>query len=237
MKLLLAFFVAISIYIVAQLAWTGFFILKSKSLMIQTSYPKEINFGSGKELNIYFLGDSITAGVGTTSFESTLAYKISQNLSKDSKVHYINFARSGNKMKELIAQDVPKQKADYTIIFIGSNDLFHFTNIREFESSAKIVLDKWAPSAGKVIFMGPANVGGASAIPLFLKPYYQINMPVYGNVLRKLAKNYSNVKYVYPGDYIEMFKKYKHTEAVDGFHPNDNGNSFWAEVLLSNIKK
>ena len=226
--------IVILVYILLQFLWTGYFMQKSKTLMAQTSYPHQLELGRGKEISILFLGDSITAGTGTNSFDQTLVYKITKNLSDKNNVKIKNLAISGNKVADLLKDDVPP-KSDYTIIFIGSNDLFHFTKMENFEDSTKKVLDKWADSADKVILIGPANVGGASAIPIFMKPFYFFMMPKYGKTLEKVSKNYPNVKYVYPGEYMEMLKRYGNTEAIDGFHPNENGNSFWADVILKNL--
>ena len=186
------------------------------------------------DIKVFLAGDSVAAGVGASSFDTSIGGRLANSLAKNNWVTFTNVAVSGSRMADLTT--VPEEKQDIIVLFIASNDLFHFTNLREFENSTTEALERYSKKAKKVILIGPADIGGATAIPLILKPVYAIQWPKYAAIMMTVAAKHSNVTYIYPADYKEKLQSYGHIEAIDGFHPNDNGHKFWAQLILSKIK-
>ena len=223
-------------YCVAQLLFTGYFILRSKSISGRSfAGNTELGRKSAPELDVFLAGDSVAAGVGASSFETSLAGRLANGLAGDHSVIFTNAAKSGSKMEDLTS--VPEQKQDIVVIFIASNDLYHFTSLQKFKSDTESALEKYSKTAKRVVLVGPADIGGATSIPLVMKPIYWARWPKYASIMRTAAGNYANVTYIYPAEYAKKLRTYGHTEAVDGFHPNDNGHKFWADLILSQIQR
>ena len=226
----------IAVYCVAQLLFTGYFILRSKSISGQSFAGKtELGKKSAPELDVFLAGDSVAAGVGASSFGVSLAGRLANGLAGNHHVIFTNVAKSGSKMADLTS--VPEQKQDIVVLFIASNDLYHFTNLKKFKSDTESALERYSKTAKRVILVGPADIGGATAIPLIMKPIYWARWPKYAAIMRTAAGKYPNMIYIYPAEYSEKLMTYGHTEAVDGFHPNDNGHRFWADLILSQIQR
>lgn len=228
--------IVLAIYAVAQAIFTLYFFSKSKDLM-KVSYAGQSEYGdiSKPKMNVLLAGDSISAGVGSSSFENSLAGRLVNEVSKDNHVIFTNVAKSGNKMVDLLNASLPEQKQNLTIIFIASNDLFHFTSLKKFEQHTKSVLDRYSKISDKVILIGPADIGGATAIPLFLKPIYAMQWPKYAAIMKNVSSEYPNIQYINPIEYKDKLKEYGDTEAKDGFHPNDNGHRYWADIIFIKI--
>ncbi len=226
----------IGIYCIGQFLFTGYFMFRSKAMPSQSFAGKsELGDKSKTLLRVFLTGDSVAAGVGASGFETSLAGRLATGLSADHYVIFTNAAKSGNKMADMTT--VPDRQQDVIVLFVSSNDLFHFTGLKKFEADTSAALVRYSKLSKKVVIVGPADIGGATAIPLIVKPIYAMQWPKYAAVIRNAAAKYDNVKYIYPAEYKEKLKTYGHTEAVDGFHPNDNGHRFWADLILSEIQK
>ncbi len=236
MKVLLVIIIIIAAYAVMQTAFTQYYSMKSKALP-QKLYPLNSEYGSSKspELRVLLAGDSIAAGVGASSPETGMAGRIGAELGKKNHVIFTNIAVSGNRMADLLNSSLPPKKQNLTILVISSNDFFHFTNPAKFESDTEAVLSRYEKNTNKIILIGPGDIGGARAIPLFMKPTYNYKRGTYVNILEKAAAKHK-ITYVNPKDKKHDIKAYGRIEASDGFHPNDNGHKFWADIILDSMR-
>ncbi|MBI2143270.1 hypothetical protein HYU20_02925 [Candidatus Woesearchaeota archaeon] len=237
MKPLAIVFAIIAAYSVAQLLFSGYhFFLKSPQLTKQ-SFAGQTEHGNKTkpELKLFLAGDSVAAGVGASSFSTSMGGRIASALARENHVSFTNAAKSGNRMADVAA--VPREKQDIIVLFIASNDLYHFTNLRKFENDTEAAMERYSKLAGKVIIIGPADIAGATAIPLIMKPLYNLRWQKYAAIMKTAASKHKNVTYVYPAEHKAKLRTYGHTEAKDGFHPNDNGHRFWADLVLSKIQQ
>ncbi len=222
---------AIAAYIIGQVAFSSHYFYEARKLS-KKSFAGISEHGSrfNPLLRIFIAGDSLAAGVGASRFENSLAGRIAIAFAKRNHVILTNTAKSGGRMKDIT---VPRQKQDIAIIVASSNDLYHFTNKKRFEHSAHSALRLCSAAAKKVVLVGPGDIGGATAIPIVLKPFYNMQRPKYAAIMRKAALKYQNAAFANPMEF--SMKPYGRTEAVDGFHPNDSGHKFWADIILSAI--
>ena len=231
MKLLIIAVAVIAIYVIAQAAFSGYFFRKGKELT-KMSYAGTTEYGekSKPEFKLFMAGDSLAAGVGASNANKSLAGRVAGSF-PGKHVVFTNIAVSGSRMKDLTA--FPNKTQDLTILVISSNDLYHFTNHKQLEAETGKALQQYARKSRRVILVGPGNIGGATAIPLTFRPFYSWQRPKYAAIMKQAASKYKNVTFVNPADFSK--KPYGHTEASDGFHPNDNGHRYWADVILSGI--
>lgn len=218
------------IYVVVQAAYSGYY-FKITGELTKTKYTQDVNLGGENEpiLKVFMSGDSIAAGVGASSFETSTAGRLANFLARGNNLIFINEAKSGTKMADLLDLPAPKEKQDLIILIVSSNDLFSLTNLDDFERSTEKVLEKYSRLGKKLIIPEPGNVSAAPALPLPLRLIYKIQRPKYVAIMAQTTSKYPNIVYIKHG------LPKKGTFASDKFHPNDKGHKVWFEGIKDAI--
>lgn len=213
-------------YIAAQFAYSKHHFKKARDLskVVYTKSFKLIGKGKSK-LKILMVGDSIAAGVGASSFENSIPGRLVKYFSGSHRLDFINKARAGMKIRDLLDIPLPKVKQDIVVLIVSSNDVFHFTNLNEFSDSVVEVLDKYSKLTKKLIFLGPGKISTAPALALPIRIIYKTLESRYTSILEEKTSKYSNVTYIKPGN------PPRGTFANDKFHPNDEGHRVGFEVI------
>lgn len=217
-------------YVTIQTIYSGYY-LRRAGILTKTEYTQDVNIGNpgSPTLKVFMSGDSIAAGVGASSFETSTSGRLANFLAKDNHLIFVNEATSGTRMEDLLKLLAPKEKQDLIVLIVSSNDLFHFTNLGNFEKSTQKVLEKYSKLGKKLIILGPGRVSTAPALPLPLRWLYKIQYPKYVNIIEKTANKYSNVVHIKPT------VPQKGTFASDKFHPNDEGHNVWFEGIRDHL--
>jgi len=131
-------FSIIFILIISFLLWELFYSLyffKKGKILSQNTHIKNIEIGnkSKTKLKLLVAGDSIGAGVGASSFETSVAGRTANYLSKNYFVISKNISVNGHKIKNLLTNKITNERYNLTIIFISSNDALKFIDLKEFE--------------------------------------------------------------------------------------------------------
>lgn len=229
MPLIKVLLIIAAVYVILQLLYSGYFFMRAGSLL-KNEHTGEFTRGQGKEFSMFAAGDSIGAGVGASSFETSVVGRVTMQLAKNRTVKLTNKSVSGYRMDDLLRVTPPTKKQNLILLVIGSNDLFHFTILSDFRTHTKKVLELYSPKADKVVIIGPGRVFDADAIPFVLKPVYKAFAPKYARVLKDETGKFKNVIYVNPID-TSISNDYGQTGAADRFHPNDQGYRFWFDLL------
>lgn len=177
------------------------------------------------------LGDSTAAGVGATSGETSVPGLVAREI-KTTAVE--NYAFSGALISDIPTLLAKAKRAEYDLILVqvGANDIIRF---HDADKSAALLAKelKSLPKHGKLIVIVAGNVGGASAIPWFLKAYYT-------HLTIRYHASFAKAIGAIGGDYIDLYtdphldpivlepKKYL---AADGFHPSSLGYMLWFEKI------
>lgn len=224
-------------YILVQAAYSTYYSRKGMALA-KITYTQDLVLGDPKDppLKVFIDGDSVGAGVGATSFEKSLVGRLSGYLAKDHYVALKNESINGSKMTDMLLRNVPSEKQDLIILIVSSNDLFHFTNLGEFEKSTSEVLQKYAKLTSKLIIQGPGRVFDAPALPLPVRFIYKLQAPKYAAIIANEAKKYQNVLHVNPINPPIDLTGYGHGSSPDKFHPDDEGYRFWFDMLKPSLK-
>lgn len=219
------------IYIISQAIYSLFYFRRAGAIS-KTSFAKELELGGKNKpaLRLTVYGDSVGAGVGATSFDTSLAGRLANYLAVDHHVIFKNQSVSGSKMADLIDAPEPSQKQDLILLVISSNDLFRFNNLGEFEKATSKVAQKYSNLADKIIIVGPGRVFDSQAIPLPARPVYKIQGPKYAQIIAKEIQNFKNIKYVNPIDPPVDIKNYRGKPSFDRFHPSDDDYVFWFDI-------
>ena len=229
---LIIFIVAVG-FTIWEIFYTLYFIKKGKLLSKKVYSGKfEIGNKSKPGINVLISGDSIGAGVGASSFETSVAGRIGHHLSKKNYVSLNNISVSGSRIKHILERLIPEEKQDLTILFISSNDVTRFTKLKSFRHDAEKALEKYSKSSKKLLLVGPGNVALARVLPLFLRLKYTYRIPKYAALLNEVSANFPNITYINSTKPPKTLGKYKESYySHDMFHPNDRGHEYWFEIV------
>lgn len=230
--MLLIIFFLILLYTVLQTIYTGYYSMQARKLN-QTSWSGKRELGEKTKpvFRLFIAGDSVGAGVGSTSFETSLAGRLANYFAQDHFVHYENVAVTGDRMANLVNRPVPNEIQDLTVLIVSSNDHFRFVNYKDFEESTKKVFERYASKSKRLIIIGPGNIAEPRTIPLVVKPIYYFRGPKYAEILNRNSATFENITHVNPLKPPEGLPNYGHTYAADNFHPNDEGHRFWFDMI------
>ncbi len=233
MKLVILILVS---YILIEALLFTFHSYKASSLVKKTYTGKFILGNSSlPSYKVLVVGDSVGAGVGATSFETSVVGRVGNELSKSNNVRLNNLSVSGYKMNNVLDTKIPDDKYDLVLLIVSSNDLFHMTNMDRFKKDADFVLGKYSKVSKKVIIIGPGRLFDARAIPLVIKPIFRLMADRYSDELALLSKKYPNVTHVSPIKTSLSMMQYGYTGASDRFHPNDEGHRFWFDLIKPSL--
>lgn len=203
--------------------------------MVKNSHTEDMTLGEGKEYLLFAAGDSVGAGVGASTFETSVVGRVAEYLSRNRSVKLTNKSVSGYKMHDILKITPPSKKHDLILLIVSSNNLFRFTNLTDFKKDTEEVFKRYAPKADKIIIIGPGRIFDAGAIPLMLKPLYGFMGWKYAGIMRTESLKYKNIIYINPFETKMMKDNYQDTSASDHFHPNDEGHRFWFDLIKKHL--
>jgi len=205
-----------------------------------------------KTKTVVFFGDSITqAGVKPGGYIDVLNQKLAEK-GKSSQYNLVGAGIGGNKVPDLqkrLATDVLAKKPDLVFIYIGINDVWHYshpcckdkaggTPIEQYEAGLKDIINQIKATGAKVVLCTPSVIGekpdGTNAEDAMLDQY--------ADVSRKVARE-TKVKLCDLRTAFIQHLKEKNTEnaeqgvlTTDRVHLNNAGNQFVAEQMLAYLK-
>ena len=193
-----------------------------------------------------FFGDSITAAAGGGKGYITVIKGSLNDKHPDFGLEFINAGISGHRVPDLQARlerDVLSKKPTVVFIYIGINDVWHFTHPNthgngtpkdKYEGGLKDLIAKITATGARVLLCTPTVIGektgGANPQDAMLDEYSEIS--------RKVATD-TNMQMV---DLHKAFQEYlkannpdnkdKGILTGDGVHLNDKGNKLVADEML-----
>ncbi|QMU29855.1 SGNH/GDSL hydrolase family protein [Adhaeribacter radiodurans] len=205
-----------------------------------------------KAKTVVFFGDSITqAAVQPGGYIDILNQELAKK-GKSDEYNLVGAGISGNKVPDLqkrIATDVLAKNPDLVFIYIGINDVWHFTHpcckdkaggtaVEPYEAGLKDIINQIKASGAKVILCTPSVIGektdGGNAEDAMLDQYAAIS--------RKVARD-TKVKLCDLRKAFTAHLKERNTEnaeqgilTTDRVHLNAAGNRFVAEQMLTYLK-
>ena len=208
------------------------------SKLSETSYARKTILGeSNKPLfRLFIAGDSVGAGVGASSFETSVAGRLGEYFAKNYQVEFENVSVSGHKVKDVLNGKIPEEQQDLIILIVGSNNLFRFTDIKQFEKDVEELYVKFSSKGKKVLLIGPGRIFDSSAVPLVIRPVYKYQGQKYAQILSSKSKEFDNVIHVTTFKHQASEKKYGNTLASDKFHPSDSGHEFWFDMIKGGLE-
>ena len=206
-----------------------------------------------KNDRIVFLGDSITAaGVRMTGY-ITLSSAAIAKAHPDLNIEVIGAGIGGHKVPDCqkrLDKDVLQKKPTIVFIYIGINDVWHWTHPKvvargkkgttpeEFENGLKDMVAKINEAGARVILCTPTVIGEKSDGS---NPDDK-RLDQYSNISRKVAKETQSQLLDLRKSFLNQLKKENPKNATkgiftsDGVHLNEKGNRFLSSLVLRALK-
>lgn len=182
------------------------------------------------------LGDSLSAGVGSSRIEETYPYLFALKLSeKYNKVEFINLAYSGDQTQEVLSNQLEpavKEKPDYITLMIGINDMHNRVPEETFINNYKTILNRLlSDTTAKIIVI---NIPYLASDKLVYPPYDDIldlKTRQYNEYISSVSKH-ERIKFI---DLYESVDKNSRSQtdyySTDFFHPSGTGYVLWSKII------
>ncbi|MDG2221936.1 MAG: SGNH/GDSL hydrolase family protein [Rubripirellula sp.] len=202
-----------------------------------------------KDDRIVFLGDSITAQGLRPAGYLTLTSQAIAKAHPDLNVAVIGAGRGGHKVPDCqrrLDADVLQKNPTIVLIYIGINDVWHWTHPKvvargkkgttpkEFEGGLKAMINKINGVGARVILCTPTVIGekadGSNPQDEMLDQYSEIS--------RKVAKETDSQLLDLRKAFLAHLKQHNSKNAaqgiltIDSVHLNDDGNHLLSELVL-----
>jgi len=212
----------------------------AQGLESHVTHAEEIKVKAGDR--IVFLGDSITqAGVSPGGYVTLVREALTKDHA-DLKSEVIGAGISGNKVPDLenrLERDVISKKPTIVVIYIGINDVWHWTNGKgtkkeDFDAGLRRIIQKIKDAGSQVILCTATVIGektdGSNSQDKMLDEYCEISRTVAKETktqLLDLRKSFL--------DHLKLNNKANADKGVltsDTVHLNAAGNRFLADRML-----
>jgi acyl-CoA thioesterase I len=213
----LAFLVIIIVFLAWYLKASIYWSLGESHVHQPTDYAEfTVGKASGRDLTYAAIGDSLTAGIGVSTYCESYPYLIAEQLSGTStKVHLKPFAVPGVRSSYVLSNfmdQVIKSKPDVVTLFIGINDIHGKISMAKFSDNyRKILTHLTTETTAQVYVINLPYIGTPDLISLPYRYYFDWRTREYNKPVA-----FDNRYY-----------------AADYFHPNALGYSLWADTIYA----
>lgn len=236
MKKILFFLLLTIIYL--NIAYAYFYnFLKQKGLLPPTNQTKTVIFSKADNQLIKYvaLGDSLTVGVGTSSYQNSYPYLVAKKLAVKNNVELINLALSGSISQDVSITQIPQViplKPDLVTLLIGINDIHHLKSPADFENNLTNIVKILKQNTLKIYLLSIPFLGSDK---ILFPPYNLIldyRTQQFNQIIEKVANSYQV-------GYIDLYYVNKQAQfySVDQFHPSEAGYSLWADYINANLNR
>lgn len=180
---------------------------------------------ASSELNIVFLGDSLTAGYGLDGEQAFPALVEKALLAEGHKVQVVNAGISGDTSAGGLARMdwLLKRKPDLLVVCLGANDGLRGLSLDSSEKNLRGILEKGKAAGARILLIGmqiPPNYG-----PDYTRRFAEI--------YPRLAKEQGVELLPF---LLEGVAGRRELNQADGIHPTAEGQQILARTVLSTLR-
>ena len=240
--IILIIVVAAPIGIYLNRAYAHIYNMLGKAALRSPDTQLVYNLGSGeKSLVLDFLGDSLTAGVGTNDYDESFPYLVAQRLASNVQRvrmidHGIPGARSAFALQTLVPQ-VIADKPDVIVILIGTNDIHGNIKRAEFRSNLQGIITGLKSQTSAKVYL--ANLPFLGNKQLFKFPYgliFNRRTNLYNKVIAEVALQNQVELIDLHGQTLAASRQAGYYSA-DNFHPAAQAYKLWADIIYASLNK
>lgn len=182
------------------------------------------------------LGDSLTVGVGSKSYEKTYPYIVAKKLSRmSSDVVLVNLGQPGARTIDVYKTQVPKviaENPDYITLLIGVNDIHNFGSPDDFRINYQKIVDELIRTTHAKITL--INIPYLGSDKLVLPPHnFWIDWYTkeYNLQISKIAQEKGMRLVDLYAKTRNDFNNRPNAYSSDLFHPSEEGYILWGQLI------
>lgn len=244
MKYLLIFILILIPLIYLNRSYAYFYDYQKEHFISNPNYPSPHYFNKdwGPEVKkMVVMGDSLMAGVGSSTEEGSMGYVIAKSQSQNENIALINLAFPGVGVEDVLDRQVKKaieEKPDYVVLMIGINDIQNKKGENLFRNYYSQILQKLTTQTNAKIT--PVNIPYIGSDKILYPPWntiFDLQIKKFNKIILELAlQNNLKVVELYP-HFKKDFTKSSDFYSLDQFHPSDNGYKLWGEYIYANLNR
>lgn len=208
--------------------------------VVDTQYIYDINQMGGQKIKYAAVGDSLTAGVGATTYENSYPYLLAKDMARnDKEVILQNYSLLGARAEDVINKLldlVIVGKPDIVTVLVGANDVRERTSEDDFKNNYAYIVNSLMEKTNARIYLISIPFIGSNTV--YLPPYnvyFRQRTTTFNKIIKEIARE-KNLKYIDIATPTEnIFKKDGPHYSVDSFHPSDVGYKILTQEIYGNI--
>jgi len=240
--------ILIIILIALPIAWVVykycyfFWFIGNKSLPSQIGNYQTVRYtgsnnDSQKLTKILFLGDSLTAGVGASTFQNSYPNLFAQELTTQlGNIQTTNHAVPGDKTQNILNRQLSQDLADpqITFVMIGINDMFGHIGTDKFKQNYRqIIATLQQKTNSQIILISIPNITSSSLVSWPLSNYFKWQINNYNQAIAEVAQQYHLPVLDLYSLTENSFSQHPQYYSQDLFHPSDEGYNYWTTNLIN----
>lgn len=202
-----------------------------------------VNNRSASSTLVYVsLGDSLSAGVGASSYEESFPYILGRYLAgNDYRLTLESLAVPGARSAYLSSALLPEALAkdpDIVTLLIGVNDVHGQVGLKRFRENYENILEKLTTeSRARIYVISLPYIGAPNLLLPPYRAFFDLETRRYNRVIEELCLKYG-VQYLDLYTKTEgLFKEKGPHYSPDFFHPSAEGYRIWADLIYADISK
>ncbi|MEO1202900.1 MAG: SGNH/GDSL hydrolase family protein [Pseudomonadota bacterium] len=201
--------------------------------------PTEGSVGSGRDVRLLAIGDSIVAGVGARLLSRALVGQTALALAErgDVRVQWQAIGKSGmtaGRFIETRLDRLPRQAPDYVIVSLGVNDVTSLSTVTRWRRNLCTLFETLADRypGTLVAFAGMPPLSGFPLLPQPLRAWVGMRGRIFDRASAEVAGDYDFVEHV-PLEFDTDPAAF----ADDGFHPNEDSYAIYGSEMAAAISR
>lgn len=202
--------------------------------------PRRGSAGSGREVRMLAIGDSIIAGVGARHLSRALVGQTAAALADtlNCRVSWQAIGTSGynsEKILKRLVPQLPQGEFDYMIVSVGVNDITGLRSLSSWRRNLRqLLIELSVHSPGAVIAVaGIPPLGGFPLLPQPLRAASGMRGHTFDLAGREVVSSFQHAVHV-PVEFEPRPENF----AADGFHPSEEGyRDFGRSMAMRLIEK
>jgi len=205
----------------------------------KTEYLIKASVDKGVNLKYTALGDSLTAGIGASTYEESYPYLLAQEISNGSTNVILRDraypgARTGDLIENLLPTAINDQP-DVATVLIGINDVMgNVSKVTFTENYTNILKRLKTETKARILTISIPYIGTDKLILPPYNSYFRHEIIEYNKIIRELAAA-NNVEYVDLYTQTENMFDNEEFFSRDLFHPSAKGYELWAKIIYANF--
>lgn len=191
-----------------------------------------------KRVRYVAIGDSLTAGVGTTGNEESFPYLLSKAIARSGRnVELVNLAVPAAGTQDVIDSQLQKaisDTPDVVTMLIGINDVQNFVSREVFRRNIEWIIDTiQSKTKAKIVVINLPFLGTDDLVTWPFRWAYRLRVTAFNRILEQITKNKgltlidlnkaTQDKAAHNSDYY----------SIDQFHPSAKGYQQWSDIIYT----